>query len=421
MTSVTLPAHLGAIPADAFYNCNHLTSITIPANVSNIGQNAFGFCSALTNVNLPNGLIVISADAFYACGHLVDLTLPTNVVSIGADAFYGCARLTGIGIPASVNNIGASPFADCIDLVAVTVDTNNASFSSVNGILFGASNAAIIQYPDGLSESYAITNTVTSLGQYSFAYSALTSVTIPASVTKIGTGAFFDCPDLTSIIVASNNPSYSSVGGVLFDKGQDTLIQFPGGLTGSYAMPGTVTTIGPQAFAYSGLTGIAISTNVTYIASNAFEFCSGLTSVTIPASVSGIGLGAFYACANLKKVYFEGNAPTFAASVFQSDNGVTVYYPAGALGWDSFSAGPPAVQWNPVIQVGGASFGVRSNLFGFNVTGTTGIAAVVAGCTNLANPDWVPLQTVTLTNGSFYFTDPQWKSYSGRFYRLQLP
>jgi len=45
----------------------------------------------------------------------------------------------------------------------------------------------------------------------------------------------------------------------------------------------------------------------------------------------------------------------------------------------------------------------------------------VEGCTNLANATWTPLLTGTLTNGSFYFSDPQWTNYPSRFYRLSSP
>ena len=70
--------------------------------------------------------------------------------------------------------------------------------------------------------------------------------------------------------------------------------------------------------------------------------------------------------------------------------------------------------WDPRIQALGASFGIKSNQFGFNVTGTNNFMFVVEGSTNLVSPDWVPLMTNTLFNGSVYFSDPQWINYSNR-------
>jgi hypothetical protein len=84
-------------------------------------------------------------------------------------------------------------------------------------------------------------------------------------------------------------------------------------------------------------------------------------------------------------------------------------------------AGLPAVLWNPQVQTSGASFGVRTNQFGFNITGTSNLVIVVEACTNLANPNWAPVGTNTLTGGWSYFSDPQWTNHTHRFYRLRSP
>ena len=98
---------------------------------------------------------------------------------------------------------------------------------------------------------------------------------------------------------------------------------------------------------------------------------------------------------------------------------MTVYYLPGTTGWSStLSAGLPAVLWNPLIQAGDASFGVQNNQFGFNITGTTNLTIVVEACTNLASPVWTPLQTITLTNGSFYFSEPQRTNTPAAYYRI---
>jgi hypothetical protein len=65
--------------------------------------------------------------------------------------------------------------------------------------------------------------------------------------------------------------------------------------------------------------------------------------------------------------------------------------------------------------------GVRTNRFGFTVTGASGMIVVVEACTNLAHPIWSPLQTNTLAGGSSYFSDPQRMNYPTRFYRLRSP
>jgi len=93
----------------------------------------------------------------------------------------------------------------------------------------------------------------------------------------------------------------------------------------------------------------------------------------------------------------------------------------GAGGWSSTFGDLPAIEWNPLIQTTDGSFGISNNLFGFNITGTNNFTVVVEASTNLVNPVWVPLQTNTLVNGSFYFSDPQWGNYPNRFYGLAMP
>jgi hypothetical protein len=107
--------------------------------------------------------------------------------------------------------------------------------------------------------------------------------------------------------------------------------------------------------------------------------------------------------------------------VFSGDSKATAYYLPGTLGWRTTFGGLPAVLWNPQVQTGGASFGVRTNRFGFNIIGTTNLVIVVETCTNPASPIWSPVGTNTLTGGSSYFSDPQWTAYSCRFYRLRSP
>jgi hypothetical protein len=113
----------------------------------------------------------------------------------------------------------------------------------------------------------SIPNSVTAIGNGAFNYSGLTSVTIPRSVTTIGNEAFIGCTGLTSIRVDAANTQYSSGNGALFDKNKTALVSYPGGKTGGYTIPNSVTTVGDWAF--SG--------------------CTGLTSVTIPNSVTSIG------------------------------------------------------------------------------------------------------------------------------------
>jgi hypothetical protein len=199
--------------------------------------------------------------------------------------------------------------------------------------------------------------------------------------------------------VQAGNAVYSSVNGVLFGPGLNTLIQYPGGLAGDYTIPG----------------------GVGSIADGSFYVCPSLTGVTIPSSVAYIGVQAFFECTNLSNVYFYGNAPAVDPSAFNGDTNATVYYLPGTTGWGSTFAGCPTALWLPEMETSNGSFGLGTNGFGFTINWASGMTVVVEAAANLANPTWIPLATNTLSSTSFYFNDPEWTRYPSRFYRLSMP
>jgi hypothetical protein len=248
------------------------------------------------------------------------VTIPFGVTSIGDDAFSGCNGLTSVTIPSSVTSIGVDAFGACRGLTGISVLAGNSAFSSVNGVLFDASQATIVCFPTGSPvTSYAIPSSVTSIGAGSFLdCTGLTSVTIPSSVTSIGKWAFEDCSGLTSVTIP---PSVTSIGYGVF-------------------------------YGCNGLTSVTIPPTVTSIGYGAFVGCNDLTSVTIPSSVTSIGDSAFYGCSGLKAVYCLGNVPTADSTAFSGDSNLTaVYYTAGATGWGTTYCGIPTVERAvPVIE-----------------------------------------------------------------------
>jgi hypothetical protein len=74
----------------------------------------------------------------------------------------------------------------------------------------------------------------------------------------------------------------------------------------------------------------------------------------------------------------------------------------------------------PQIMTGDGCLGFLSGKFGFNLCGSSGLAVVVDGSSNLVN--WTPLFTNTAPGATpFYFGDPYWSQYPARFYRARLP
>jgi hypothetical protein len=149
----------------------------------------------------------------------------------------------------------------------------------------------------------------------------------------IGKKAFFDCRSLTLINVESENSSYASEKGVLFNKNKTSLILCPAQKTGTYIIPNSVITIEEGAFYWCrSLTSITISNNVTTIKENAFSVCTSLTSITIPNSVTTIGNYAFSGCESLASITNLNPVPVaIDYGVFEETNIRVLRVPVGSV------------------------------------------------------------------------------------------
>jgi hypothetical protein len=356
------------------------------------------------------------------------------VASIGFAAFGGCTNLTSVRIPNSVTTIEEAAFSYCTSLTNFSVDAANSVYSDLDGVLFTKAQKRLIQFPGGRGGSYAIPNSVTTIGHEALSYcTSLTSVTIGISVTTIEDAAFSYCTSLTSVAIPNSVTSIWTQ--VFLNCTSLTNVTIPDSVTsiGSSAfyyctnltgvtIGSSVTSIGNFAFYYcTSLTSVAIGSSVTGIGFDAFSYCTSLTSVAIPNSVTTIEDAAFSYCTNLAGVYFQGNVPTLGGDVFSGADNATVYYLPGTTGWGTTFAGRPTALWKPRVLTGDASFGVRTNQFGFNITWASGKVVVVEASPNPAKPTWIPVGTNTLTGGSAYFSDPEWTNYPARFYRLRSP
>ena len=291
----------------------------------------------------------------FNCG-LSSITLPAPVASIGDYAFYGC-NLVSVIIPASVTNIGIFAFFGC-PLSSITVDSNNTAYTSVDEVLFDKSQTTLIQSSLGIGASYAITNSVTNILDYAFYDCNLESITIPSSVTSIGSDTFFGCVSLFSVTIPN---SITEIGDQVF-YGCTSLT--------NVTMSNGVTRIGNQAFAgCSKLPSVTIPNSVTSIGGYAFEWCTNLSQVTIGNGVTNIEGGAFASCPNLTGVYFLGDAPTYGPNVYHSFNSrpLTNYYLLGAVGWDFTFGGKPTAVWQTSFVIVNVS---ASPLYGGTVSGS---------------------------------------------------
>ena len=218
----------------------------------------------------------------------------TPVTTIGNAAFRD-SSVTSVTIPASVTEIGSNAFAGCTNLTIVNYagDWSNLTIQSGNPAVQDAANAPLFDFeftPD--NTAVIVTNykyngaaadvtipsryqgkPVTTIGHAAFFNSAVTSVTIPDSVTSISDEAFINCPKLTNI-----------------------------------SIPNSVTYIGFSAFSScTSLKSITLPSSLSFISGALFLGCSQLTTIHIPVSVTSIGNNAFADCPSLMTVTYPGS------------------------------------------------------------------------------------------------------------------
>ena len=352
LTNVIVPNSVNSIDYRAFCNCSGLISVILPNSVTRIEEEAFGNCSNLASISIPNSMTIIVYGAFDGCSNLTiyaetgsyaeayaknnnipfvaettyspatdfeyeisngectitkytgsdnEVRIPksfegANVTSIGSWTFRENSNLTNVVVPETVTSIGGDAFGNCSSLTSITVESGNAVYSDIDGVLFDKNQNTIIRCPEARSGDYSIPNTVTNIAFGAFINcSRITSINIPESVINIEDGAFSDCSSLTSITI-----------------------------------PDSVVSIGVYAFSgCNSLKSVTISNSVTSIGYASFAGLNSLISITIPSSVINIGDHAFTNCKNLT-IYGEAGS---YAETYATENGIpfvveTTYSPA---------------------------------------------------------------------------------------------
>lgn len=231
----------------------------------------------------------------------------TPVTTIGNAAFRD-SSVTSVTIPASVTEIGANAFAGCTNLTSVTYggDWSNLTIQSGNpAVEDAAKDAANEQLFDF---EFILNNTAVVVISYK---GTAADVTIPSRykgkpVTVIDPVAFYNNSAVTSVTI-----------------------------------PDSVTAIPDYAFGYcSQLTNISIPNSVTFIGFSAFNSCTSLKSITLPSSLSTIQSYAFYNCENLKTIRIPVSVTSIGNYAFDvCPSLMTVTYPGSKTQWDAISKG----------------------------------------------------------------------------------
>ena len=344
LKQASLPESLQAVGECAFADCTGLQNIKLADSITEMGSSAFYHCRSLSEVHLPEKLTAIPDYAFALCENLRSVSLGSKVKSIGYSSFYDCEALSFVKIQSVLTQVGAWAFARCGNLNSVEGSQNihqlgdHAFFSceslsscslsdqltEIPAFAFAGTAISVVSIPasvrtigerafwGGSLQELELGN-VSEIGTAAFYDTKLTQVTIPASVTRVESYAFGKCRELMEIVVAASSSSFRSEGGILCSADGKTLLQYPcGKKEGSVQAPDGIKTIGTGAF-YS---------------------CS-FSEIILPATVATIGEAAFCECNGLKDVVFKGNAPqTIGQGAFAGVNTSLVFhYIFTASGW----------------------------------------------------------------------------------------
>lgn len=314
LSKVKLPASLTTIQSSVFHRCSALKTVSYDGSLEQWSQInvAKGFLGdshpSLVTDDYTAQFIPVKDDLFAEpipkktvtitkyTGTESTVILPSKISSwpvtkIGEAAFQDNTTITSVTIPASVTEIGANAFAGCTNLTSVTYggDWSNLTIQSGNpAVEDAAKDAANEQLFDF---EFILNNTAVVVNNYKCKGTAA-DVTIPSRYKG-------------KPVTAINNAA------------------FPNSAVTSVTIPDSITSIPDAAFVNcSKLTNISIPNSVTYIGFSAFSSCTSLKSITLPSSLSTIGNSAFAGCPSSMTVTYPGSKTQWDAIFKGSNNDV---------------------------------------------------------------------------------------------------
>ena len=325
LSEIRLPASLKAIQSYVFDGCSSLETVFYDGSLAQWSQitadkGFLGYsCPSLVMSDYTAQFISVrDEDNPFPPPKTVTITkytgtestviLPSTISSwpvtkIGEDAFQDNTTITSVTIPDSVTEIGANAFAGCTNLTSVTYggDWSKLTIQSGNPAVEDAVNAQLFDF------EFIPNNTAVIVKKYN---GTAADVTIPSHykgkpVTMIDHAAFHDSA-VTSVTI-----------------------------------PDSVTSIPGDAFAFcSQLTNISIPNSVTFIGFAAFNSCTSLKSITLPSSLSTIQSSAFYNCGNLETIRIPVSVTFIGNYAFAGcPSSMTVTYPGSKTQWDAITKG----------------------------------------------------------------------------------
>ncbi len=255
--TVTVPETVTTIEKFAFSYAN-INKLVVPATVNKIVENAFSN-SLIREADISMGTQkYLPQNAFENSTLLKTVTLAAGITTIQVSAFKGCTSLSTVNIGADKVKLKNSAFYYCSSL-------ETFPFEKIEEL-----GDSVFAYA-GIKE-YTFAQDATEVAAKQFEnWNNLTTVTLPASIQKIGESAFDGCKALATINI---------------DDGSE------------------LAEIGARAFAETAIGALDLTTcnNLTVIGANAFYNCASLTSIKLPSSLNIIGSAAFAGCSALQEI-----------------------------------------------------------------------------------------------------------------------
>lgn len=228
--SVSINANLSIIQEATFFGCSNLKGITLPNTLKTISKNAFFKCAqnegkGIYTCEIPRSVITIEDGAFSSCKY-INFKIPASVTNIGKDAFYGiggkidCAEESYASEYLKKNNIEYSTYNDEVTTQGITFQLMSSG---------GKRTACITKYSNTRTGGIDIPNTIsfdglkytiTEIGAEAFAYTKISYVYVPDTVTRINSGVFKACRSLREVRIPE---SVNQIFGNIFEGANEDI------------------------------------------------------------------------------------------------------------------------------------------------------------------------------------------------------
>lgn len=401
--SIEIPYKIKTLPEYTFYNCKNfknvvfkdglnvidnfafanssIESFSAPISLNTIGFQSFANCKNLKNIKFNENLQTIKDEAFLNNISLTNFTVTRDLKNIGNNVFYGCnninkvatdnsryfevsdnilyslnkkelsyvppkREISYVNISKETETIKNDALNNATSVDTFNVDEKNEKFSSEDGVLYDKDKKNLIKFPPKKNvTNFSIPSTVEKISPYAFkdAKNLYGYISIPANLLNIENNNFENMPNIDGFSIDNNNPNFTAVNDVLYNKDKSILLKYPARKNvGTFDMLKETKTINNLAFEQANIVTLNVGVNVENIEEEAFLNSSikninikeglvnikdnafkgsNIENIILPTTLQNIGDSAFSYCNNLKSIQFNAlQTNSFGYNMFIGSN-----------------------------------------------------------------------------------------------------